>query len=123
MNWLIKTMLAALLLPTIALANEWKDESSKGWKGWSGETPGWARGRGYWDGHYLPPPPPAVWPVPAPRYYFRPPVIEYRYAPPPFGWSKDAWKDWNKGLRERDKELRKREEEAYKEWRKRYWND
>lgn len=43
MNWLIKTMLAALLLPTIALADEWKDESSKGWKGWSGETPGWAR--------------------------------------------------------------------------------
>lgn len=57
MRWLIGTMLAGLLLPAIAVGDEWKDESGKSWKdwedkSWNGETPRWARGRGYWDGHW-----------------------------------------------------------------------
>lgn len=49
-------ILGLLLLPGIVLADPWKDESGKRGKGHEkhdhGETPGWARGRGYWDGHF-----------------------------------------------------------------------
>ena len=53
------TLLAVMLVPGIAWADDddWEDEGDNGWNrwegnGWSGETPDWARGRGYWDGHY-----------------------------------------------------------------------
>jgi hypothetical protein len=131
MKWLMGLTLAALLLPTAAVADEWKDESGKGRKGWedrkdwNGETPGWARGRGYWDGHYPPPYPPPAWGPPG-RWY-GPPAPEYGRR---YGGSKDDWKDWNKALREREKKLREREKEAYKKWRerekeayKRWWDD
>jgi hypothetical protein len=91
----MRTTLASMLItiaivPTVAFADPWKDESGHGrgrGKGaWHGETPGWARGRGYWDGHfrYAPPPPPyhGAWYGDAWRY--APPPVEYRlYAVPP----------------------------------------
>ena len=36
------------------MADSWKDESGNGkaWRHSQGETPWWARGKGYWDGHF-----------------------------------------------------------------------
>lgn len=88
-------LVSALALPQLASADPWKDESGHGrWNGgWYGETPGWARGRGYWDGHYKHhkhAPPPRVYY--GPPVVYGPPVIEYRYygpvipAPAPYLW-------------------------------------
>lgn len=59
----LATLVTCLALGTDALADPWKDESGHGrgkgkghykheWKKRGGETPDWARGKGFWDGHY-----------------------------------------------------------------------
>jgi hypothetical protein len=55
----LSLLMAGVLGGTTAVADNWKNESGKGrgyWGGplpWAGrgETPGWSRGKGYWDGH------------------------------------------------------------------------
>jgi hypothetical protein len=77
MNRLIGTTLVALMIPTVALGDDWKG-GGKGWKdkdwkgpkegGWKAKDwkdgdgdwddddgpPGWSRGRGSWDGQWSP---------------------------------------------------------------------
>ena len=168
---------AVALMPTVALTDDWKDESGKGrgapppwaggpppwagrgegpplWPGRGGEPPDWARGRGVWDGHFKHGRPPVSW-----RESFRPPIWDDAAAYPPFadpqylphpqyvpdpqhvpaipdapGWAGDpeddrerlkdlrereweAFRDWQKDTRERRQEQREREQEAYEQWR------
>lgn len=80
-------ILCPLLAASPASADDWKDESGHGreWKDWNGgdrgETPGWERGKGYWDGHskrgYQGAPPFVQAPPPQPGFYSPPPPYYY----------------------------------------------
>src|SRR5688572_15937872 len=89
---------AALLIGSGAWADPWKDESGHGrwgpgwgqfkqeWRGdFEGETPWWARGKGYWDGHFKHyrsgPPPWAGMPGGFHSYYDMPPRYPGFYYP------------------------------------------
>lgn len=72
------TLLGLVVLPGLAFADEWKDESGHGkrgsFRGWGerhGEPPDWARGKGVWDGHFK---------------HGRLPAYEYRVYPAPDGY-------------------------------------
>jgi hypothetical protein len=142
------TLLGLAFLPGLALADEWKDESGHGkhrhdkrWGEHFGEPPAWERGKGYWDGHFRHPHPPAYGPgrfVPPSGYYpqYPPPVA---YPPWRGDWDeedyedrwedyrerledqreeeREAYEDWLEDRREHMKKLRKRQKEAYKHWR------
>ena len=45
-------IIALAVTSNTVCADNWKNESGQGWGPRGGETPGWARGRGYWDGHF-----------------------------------------------------------------------
>jgi hypothetical protein len=105
------SVFAAIVLAatSVALADPWKDESGKGrgrggdWKEWKGEwkdrdddrgeTPWWARGRGYWDGHFKNDFGPPVYIER--RYYYRPAPYQY-YGPPAYydrPWREPAYEE------------------------------
>lgn len=137
------TLFTITVLPGLAFADDWKDESGKGrggpppWAGKGGEPPDWARGKGVWDGHFKRGGPPVYAPD-----MLRPPIwSDHRFYPqdaPPVpyapGWVGDPedYRERLKDMREREREallerqeqrrelnqeLREREREAYQEWR------
>ena len=135
-------LLFLTVLSGAVLADPWKDESGHGrWRGARrGETPGWMRGRGYWDGHFKHRGPPR-------RHFghFAPPPFAYRghgrYVRPQvhFRWDRDKdfddYRKWQEELRERQEdwweeqrereedwreELRERREETRERWRDRF---
>lgn len=113
-------LLTVTLLPGLAFADWWKDESGQGrggpppWAGRAGEPPDWARGKGVWDGHFKHGGPPAY------RQGYTPPIrrdhqgYHPQYAPPvPYA---PIWRGDREDRKERLKDLREREREAFKEW-------
>lgn len=91
-------------------ADGWKDESGKGFSRGhlGGETPAWARGKGYWDGHYKHGG--SRWQVP----YAHPTYRRFGYCEPPrvFHHGEDFYKEQWKARREYERESYK----AWQEW-------
>jgi hypothetical protein len=98
-------LLALVIVPSLALADPWKDESRQrryppGWaKRYDREPPRDFQRQYAWPPYYPAPPPP--------------------YFPPPWYRQRDDDDDWREDYREWLKERREREREAYKEWRER----
>jgi hypothetical protein len=125
-TYLLSGVLTALVMPQLAFADPWKDESGHGWKLRLGrvqihvELPPRVRGPGPWNGgyYYIPPPPPA-WGYQ--RYYGPDYGWPPGYVPPPYHsrrWFKDRddYEDWLEERQERLEEWRERQREAYEDW-------
>lgn len=134
-----KRIFAALaciaMVPGIAFADGWKDESGHGrggtqqWNRRGGEPPDWARGRGVWDGHFKHGGHPEFRQPYIQRPYIQPPAcfnqfnqaFVPQYLPGvPYGWNQRGnWNDqWDRRDDQRDRwnDAREREREAYQKW-------
>jgi hypothetical protein len=103
------------LLGIPAQADPWKDESGKGrLKGHrQGETPSWARGKGYWDGHFKHGRQWSPMPHCQPDHYGFPQHHGWTPMAPPIHGD-DYFKERWKAQREYEKESYK----AWREWQK-----
>lgn len=91
-----------------ANADGWKDESGKGFSRghFSGETPAWARGKGYWDGHFKRGESRVQMPYPHRSY------LGFCEPPRAFHHGEDFYKEQWKARREYERESFK----AWQEW-------